>query len=68
YGCSNLTSITIGTGVKTIHREAFNYCEALTDIIYKGTTEQWKAIGKIFEWDKNTGDYTIHCTDGDISK
>ncbi len=32
YGCSGLTTITIGSGVKTINSLAFAYCPELTDV------------------------------------
>ena len=32
------------------------------------TTAQWKAISFGSDWNKNTGNYTITCTDGTISK
>ena len=66
--CSNLTSVTIGNGVTSIDSFAFSYCSSLTSITFNGTKAQWKAIGKGSGWDNNTGNYTIHCTDGDIAK
>ena len=75
--CHALTSITIPTSVNNIGENAIEYCNALTTINYGGTIEQWDAIEKvenrwniygILDWDYNTGDYTIHCTDGSIKK
>ena len=65
--CEALTEITIGKSVKTICCGAF-FNSGLRDIYYKGTKEQWKAIEKCKEWDRGTGNYIIHCTDGDINK
>ena len=65
--CDSLTSITIGNGVTSIDK-AFNGCSSLTSITYKGTKAQWNAISKINDWNFNTGNYTVHCTDGDIKK
>jgi hypothetical protein len=45
---------------------AFKYCNSLTDIIYQGTMEEWNKIGKASDWSDKI--YTIHCTDGDITK
>lgn len=67
-GCSNLASITISNGVTSIERYAFDNCEKLENIIFNGTIEQWNTIEKDDDWDINSGDYTIHCTDGDIAK
>jgi uncharacterized coiled-coil protein SlyX len=66
--CSSLTSVVIGDGVTSIGVRAFAYCSSLTDITYNGTQAQWNAITKGTNWNTNTGNYTIHCTDGDIAK
>ncbi|MCH5164702.1 MAG: leucine-rich repeat domain-containing protein [Clostridiales bacterium] len=68
YMSQSLESITIPGNIKTIADSAFVDCKNLTDINYIGTTTQWNAIEKSPAWDSNTGDYTIHCTDGDIAK
>ena len=67
-GCTGLTSITIGNGVTTIGNGAFGYCSSLTIVKFEGIIEQWYAISKGSNWDKETGSYTIYCTDGNISK
>lgn len=68
YRCSSLTSITIPNSIINIGVYAFQNCWTLKSIIYTGTVAQWKAI--IFDsgWNSNTGNYIIHCTDGDIAK
>ena len=66
--CSGLTSVTIPNSVTDISNSAFYKCTKLTDIHYQGTKAQWNAISKDSNWNSNTGDYTIHCTDGNISK
>lgn len=68
HQCTGLTNVTIGSGVKTIEPYAFWYCRKLTSIEYNGTKAQWKAIQKGLSWNLSTGNYTIHCTDGDIPK
>ena len=67
-GCTGLTSVTIGSGVKSIADSVFDGSSELTSITYNGTIEQWKAIYKWQDWNFNTGNYVVHCTDGDISK
>ncbi|MDE7306679.1 MAG: leucine-rich repeat domain-containing protein, partial [Clostridia bacterium] len=67
-GCDLLTNITIGKGVNLIGICAFDGCRALTDITYNGTKQQWNAINKRIYWNDNTGNYTVHCTDGNIAK
>lgn len=66
--CTDLTSVTIGKGVTSIEKWAFMGCTGLTSINYTDTKEKWNAIMKGEKWDGNTGNYTIRCTDGDISK
>ena len=68
YNCSSLTSVTIGDGVTSIGDYAFEHCSKLTSIIFSGTKAQWNAISKGNYWNEYTGNYTIHCTDGDIVK
>lgn len=67
-GCTALESITLPESVTSIGRDAFNNCTLLSSITYKGTVEQWNAISKYSSWNNGTGDYTIHCTGGDIAK
>ena len=67
-GCKGLSSITIPGSVISINRFAFGYCNELITITFKGNKEQWNAIQKGDDWDYDTGEYVIHCTDGDITK
>ena len=67
-GCSNLTRLDIPAGLKLLDTQALNGCTSLTDIFYGGTKAQWEAITKEDRWYKGTGDFVIHCTDGDIPK
>ncbi len=76
--CYKLKSITIPISVKEILHGAFWNCYNLKDIFYKGTIEQWHTINKEkgaytntnkdASWDAYTGNYTVHCIDGDITK
>ena len=65
--CSSLTSVTIGNGVTTIGQAAFIQCSSLTEIHFGGTKEQWQAIQKGNCWNYGTGNYIVHCTDGDLN-
>lgn len=67
-GCTALTAATISEKVTFIDNSAFTDCSALSDIYYLGTMEQWNAIEKHYNWDSGTGNYTVHCTDGSITK
>ena len=66
--CNNLTSITIPDSVTSIGSYAFYGCSSLTSITFEGTVAQWNAITKNSYWDKDTGSYTVYCTDGTIAK
>ncbi len=66
--CSNLQSVYIGNSVTSIQMGAFEYCSLLTDIYFDGTIEEWNSIEKGQEWDIGISAYTIHCSDGDITK
>ena len=62
--CTNLKTISIPNSVKSIYSSLYNF----SDINYNGTKSQWNAITFGTDWDNSTGNYTIHCTDGDIYK
>lgn len=66
--CNSLTSITIPESVTIIDYSAFENCISLTSINFGGTKAQWETIAKGSDWDKNTGNYTITCSDGSIVK
>ncbi len=74
--CTSMTRIYIPASVTAIDAGAFNDCAALADIDFGGTMAQWGAVtkgykdmfGNIVNWNNNSGNYTIHCTDGDITK
>ena len=68
YNCSSLTSITIPDSVTSIDGSAFEYCKSLTSINFNGTKAEWNAIEKNDLWDSKIGNYTIKCTDGEITK
>ena len=67
-GCGSLTSINIPDSVTSIGHRAFRGCSSLTSITYNGTKEEWKKIEKGYDWDNNTGNYTVYCTDGNIGR
>lgn len=63
-----IPSVHDGLPVTSIGGAAFLGCSSLTSITFSGTKAQWDAIEKVDDWNYNTGNYTIHCTDGDIQK
>ena len=68
FDCSSMTSVVIPDSVTSIEFNAFADCKELTDVVYSGTKAQWNSISKVWSWAYGTGNYTIHCTDGDIAK
>ena len=68
--CSRLTSVTIGNNVTNIGEGAFWGCSSLTSIHFNGTKAEWNAISKSFYSyeDEDTYNYTVYCTDGNITK
>lgn len=65
YHCQ-ITEITIPESVTNIGNYAFDGCENLTRIIFDGTKEEWNAISKGYDWDYDTGEYIVHCSDGTL--
>lgn len=66
YGCTSLKSLTLLTGISQIKDNALGACAALEDIYFPGGAGEWEDVSKAASWDAETGDYTVHCTDGDI--
>lgn len=67
YGFTGLTKVKISASVTSIGKFAFDGT-AVTDIDFDGTQAQWNAIAKEDGWDTGLASYTVHCTDGDITK
>lgn len=65
---SELTTVRVKDGVTGIGDWALYGCSMLTDIYFDGTKEQWKAITKGSGWKSDTGDFTVTCTDGKLTK
>ena len=66
--CTNLEYVQIGNRINKLPMYAFSDCTSLKEIHFNGTKEEWNNIEKDQDWDKNTGNYTIYCTDGNIQK
>lgn len=66
--CSALTSVMIPNSVTSIGGWAFSNCDELAEIHYDGTIEEWKNIKKGSFWNSYTGNFTVYCTDGNLTK
>ena len=66
--CTLLTSIRLPSTLTSIGKNVFYGCTSLTEIYYDGSIEEWDLISKDDLWDNGTVDYTVYCTDGEISK
>jgi hypothetical protein len=65
---SKVTVIDIPKNIKKIQTLALAYCSNLEIINYGGTVDEWKAIEKEKDWNDETKNYVVKCTDGKISK
>lgn len=75
YGCSSLKSIFLPKALAGIDYGALCGCTALETVGYGGTSQQWAEIPKcnnndesFVNWDKDTGNYTVVCTDVSLPK
>ena len=66
--CESLTSITLPNSLERLGYCVFGNCINLDTIYYDGTISEWNSIQKDSRWDEYMTDYTIHCSDGTISK
>lgn len=66
FNCDSITSIELLSSVVNIGNSGFKYCGSLTRINFRGTKEQWALISKGDRW-KPTTNFTVYCTDGEIS-
>ena len=64
FSACAIVSVTIPAGITSIGDMAFSMCLALEEINYGGTSDQWNALSKGFNWNYNTGNYIVYCNDG----
>lgn len=63
-----VVNLTFEGSATTIRAGAFEGCGNLTEISFlNGTKAQWENLTAT-GWDRNVGNYTVHCSDGDINK
>lgn len=59
--CLSLECVIIGTNVERIGNFVFESCEALSEIKYRGSSEEWDAVTKSMYWNHLTIADTIGC-------
>ena len=66
FECSSLNTVTIPSSVNSIGKAAFERCGSLRTIKFNGTTEQWNAINRGLNWNKDILYGEIVCSNGKI--
>jgi hypothetical protein len=64
FACSSLKSITIPGSVTSIGYGVFT---SINHITFEGTSEEWLTITKAQNWYQTASDFTITCSNGDLS-
>ncbi len=67
-GCDSLIRITIEGDITSIGKRAFAFCTSLNAITYPGTKTEWNNIEKGNNWDEQSDNYTVICSNGNIIK
>ena len=68
-GCSSMKDINIPVGLREVAYAVLNDCVSLESIRYGGTMAQWaEEVTFANVWNQNTGNYTVFCIDGEVSK
>ena len=77
--CVSLEALYIPSSIKAIPVSMCYGCVSLTDVYYDGTKEEWSrivqsqsnayaSIEKEYLWYEGSGEFIVHCTDGDYAK
>ena len=62
--CASLESVTLPENLEVLVDASF-FDTALSEIVFKGTKEQWELVEKMKGW-TNVKNYTVRCSDGQI--
>lgn len=63
-----IESITFPSTLNKIGSWVIYDASMLTAIHFEGAVKEWLAINKMQDWDEGSANYTIYCTDGQITK
>lgn len=66
--CNSLETVYISSNTKQIDESAFQGCKNLKTIYYDGSVEDWQNILKGDDWDRYIEEYTVVCSDDEITK
>lgn len=67
-GCSALKTVVYEGFITEFKASAMEGCSSLENISVAISIDLWEGITKNDDWNKNTGDYTITCIGGKLSK
>ena len=66
--CYELSFVQLPSSITKIESKAFANCTSLVHIKFDGSVNDWNNIEKASDWDENSGDYTVFCSDGTVTK
>lgn len=67
-GCDRLKTISLPSSVAAFGDSVFKKCGNLKEIRFGGTADQWNSIIKYDNWKRDTGEFTVVCSDGTLDK
>ncbi len=71
FGFEKLEAVSLPKSLTHIESAAFNGCMLMKEIHYLGTKAEWEALVSKPEnenWDEGLAEYTVSCSDGNITK
>ncbi len=66
YSCDDIKELTLPAGLAYIGGSIFDECGVET-VRFQGTLADWESMKKHEEWISRTDDYTLICTDGELT-
>ena len=65
--CEGLEEVSFGKDLKAIGAYAFDECNRLTQVLFRGTTDEWKAVALGNDWITYTPADEVVCTNGSVT-
>ena len=66
--CENLESVSLPGTITNLGPETFENCRALKTIDFNGSTDTWASIKWGYYCNSNSGEYIVHCINGNLPK